>query len=125
MVDKNPSLIRRVIGFSLVVAGLILFTALSPLAAREGLYALFAYTLLIVSCVAVGSFLFLRVGFWNAVKSLLIVLALSVPWFAIFLTPLPSDIQLLLATFVALIAVLLYRRHFIKHKAFPEASEEG
>lgn len=125
MIGNNPSLISRVVGFSLILVGVILFTVLSPIAAREGLYAVFVSTLLIVGCVAVGSSLFLRVGFWNAVKCSLIVLALSVPWFAIFLTPLPSDIQLLLAVFVAFIAVLLYRRYYFKHKPFPKESEEG
>lgn len=120
MIGNNSS-IRRVVGFSLIVVGLILFTVLSPIAAQEGLYTLFVSTWLIVGCVAVGSFLLLRVGFWKAVKSLLIVLALSVPWFAIFLTPLPGDIQLLLAVFVALIAILLYRRYYIKHKGVFES----
>jgi len=126
MTSNNPSLIKRVVGFSLILVGLMLFAVLIPVAARaQNIVAGFVSIVLIISCVALGSFLFLRVGFKNAVKSLFIVLALSVPWFAIFLIPLPSDIQLLLAVFIALIAVLLYRRYYIKHSSLVKASETG
>lgn len=125
MKTNNLLLIKRIVGFSFIVAGLMLFMVLSPIAAQEGLCTVIVSTYLIVICVAVGSFLFLRAGFWNAIKSLIIVLALFLPWFAIFLTPLPSDIQLLLAVLVAFIAVLLYRRYYIKHSVFPKESEEG
>jgi hypothetical protein len=116
--SNNLPLIRRVVGLSLIILGLTLFAVLIPIVAQaQNMVAGFAFILIIVSCIALGSFLFLRVGFWNAAKSLLIVLILSVPWFAIFLIPIPSDIQLLLAVSVALIAVLLYRRYYTKHSS--------
>jgi hypothetical protein len=125
MTSNNLPLIRRVIGFSLMILGVTLFAVLIPIAAQaQNMVMGFAFVLIIVSCIALGSFLFLRVGFWNAVKSLLIVLILSVPWFAIFLIPISSDIQLLLAVFVALIAVLLYRRYYSKHGSLAKSSGE-
>jgi hypothetical protein len=126
MTHANPSLFRRSVGFSLIVIGIILFGVLIPLVARaQDILAEFIALLLIVSCVALGSFLFLRVGFRSAVKSLLIVLALAVPWFAIFFIRLPGESQLLIATFVALIAILLYRRYYNKRSLSQKTSRGG
>jgi len=125
MTEKKLSLVRRLVAFSLIVLGFILFPFLVSSAASQGnMLAGFSYVLLIVGCIGLGSFMFLRVGFWNAAKSLLIVLALSIPWFAIFLIPLPGEAQPLVAVFVALFAVLLYRHYRERNRLSksPEAS---
>jgi len=101
--------LRRVVGFSLIIVGLVLFLILIPFLMPLGLAGAFLLTWLVVICVGVGSFVLSRVRFRVAAKSFFIVLALSIPWFAIFLLLLPSDIQLLLAVSVAFIAVLIYR----------------
>jgi hypothetical protein len=121
MTGRGSSLIRRIVGFSLIVIGLILFYVLIPFVASQGMFAGFISILVVVSCIALGSFLFLRAGFLDAVKSLLMVLTMSVPWGAIFFLPLPGEIQFLLAAFVALVVVLFYR-YYIKRNSFPKAS---
>lgn len=116
-------MIRRVVGFSLWVIGFILLAVLIPVAARaQDMIAGFAFVLLVVSCIALGTFMFLPDGLWNAVTSLLIVLGLCVPWFLIFLIPLPNNLQFLLAVFVALVAVLAYRRYYRQRYSSPKTS---
>jgi len=122
MTSGNPSIVRSVVGFLLILAGLVLFGVLAPIVAKQGFFVGLASLFLIVSCVGLGSFLFLRVRFRSAVKSLLIILGLSVPWFAIFFIPLPGEAQLVVAMLVALSAVLLYRHH-VKRNAPLKPSE--
>jgi uncharacterized membrane protein YhaH (DUF805 family) len=122
MKEDRLSFLRRVAGLSLMVLSLILFSVLIPSAMSFGLYGAALLTWLVVICFGLGSFLLLRVRFHKAAKSLLVVLVLSIPWFAIFLTPLPSDIQLLLAVFVASVVVLIYRYSF---KSRSSAKDSG
>jgi hypothetical protein len=116
--------LRRVVGFSLIIVGLVLFLILIPFLMPLGLSGALLLTWLVVICVVVGSFILSRVELRVAVKSFFVVLALSIPWFAIFLLPLPNDIQLLLAVSVAGIAVLIYR-YYTKSRSSEKQSHKG
>ncbi len=124
MKGSGSSLARRSIGFSFIVIGLILFWVLPPLLVQQGMFGLWVFIWLAVGCVGLGVLLLLRVGLRHAVKSLLIVLALLVPWSAIFFVSLPGDSQFLLALFVAVIAFLIYR-HYGQCSSFKRSSGGG
>lgn len=85
------------------------------------MFGLWIFLSLGVGCIGLGSLLFVRVGLRHAVKSLLIVLALLLPWSAIFFVTLPGDSQFLLALFVAVIAFRIYR-HYGKRSSFKRSS---
>ena len=119
MQDGVP-LARRILGVSLILAGPIFFAVLIPFVVSLGLLGVILLTWLVVICVSLGTFMFLPTGFRRAVRSLFIVLILFLPWFAIFLIAIPSDAQLLLAVFVAGIAILLYRYYYDKRHSSVE-----
>lgn len=119
----RKSLVWRSVGFSLIIIGLILFSYLAPIAASQGILATWISMWPIIICIALGSFILLHTKLRVVTKSLIVALALLLPWSTIFFLPLPSEIQLSLAAFVALIATLLYR-YYHKPNSFLKLSLE-
>lgn len=108
----NSVAMSRVTGLALVIMGVSLFCFVVPMVIALGLFAVWILTWLIVFCVSMGSFLIVRRKIRCSFKSLLGVLALLFPWSAILLIPLQNDIQILLATLIALSGVLFYKYYW-------------
>jgi hypothetical protein len=119
--SDRSSLVRRSVGFSLIVTGLLLFGVLPPILVQQGVLGLWILIWLAIGCIGLGSLLFVRVGLRHTVKVLLIVLGLFVPWSAIFFISLPDDSQFLLALFIAVIAFPVCR-HYAKRGSLKKSS---
>jgi hypothetical protein len=104
--------VSKVTGLALVIMGVSLFYFAVPTVITLGLFAMWILTWLIVFCVSTGSFLVVRRKIRYSFKSLLSTLALLVPWSAILLIDLQNDIQILLATLIALGGILLYKYYW-------------
>lgn len=112
MKTRNSFAVVKAIGFALVIMGLSLFYFAVPIVIALGLFAMWILTWLIVFCVSTGSFLIVRRKTRCSFKSLLSTLALLVPWSAMLLIHLQNDIQILLATLIALGGILLYKYYW-------------
>lgn len=115
MENHRPSL-KRLLGFSLMVAGLFILYLAIPIAASSGLFASWLLSWFIVSIIGVGAFLLGGLDMKHSLRSLLIAFAILIPWSGIFFISLPGDYQLLLAALVAFFGVLFYR-YYQKQKS--------
>jgi len=92
----------------------------TPITASLGLLASWFLAWFIVTTIGLGGFLLVGLDLRRSLRSLLIALAILLPWSAIFFIPLPGDFQYLLAVLVALFGVLFYR-YYQKHKLTPRS----
>jgi hypothetical protein len=116
MTENNGSSLKRVFGFLLAVAGLLILYLAIPITASYGLFASWLLAWFSVSTIGVGALLLGGLDLKRSLRSLLIALAILLPWSAIFFIPLPGDYQYPLAVFVAFLGVLFYR-YYQKHKS--------
>jgi len=123
MIENNGSSLKRVFGFLLIAAGLLILFLAIPITASYGLLASWLLTWFILSTIGVGALLLVGLDFRHSLRSLLIALAILLPWSAIFFVSLPGDSQFLLAVVVALIGVLFYR-YYQKRKSTPRSSNQ-
>jgi hypothetical protein len=81
----------------------------APFAASSSLLASLSLVWVFIVLLGLSVFLLLRLELKRYVRSILIAAGFSIPWSAILFIPLPDNSQFLLAAFVALSEVLLYR----------------
>lgn len=125
--QRNRSLMfKRITGFVLIIVGTWVMSYLTPIIASSGLtLSSLAFTWVFVLFLALAISLFLDSGVRHYLKLLLIVFALSIPWSLIFLIQLPDESQFLLAVSISSLALLFYRRHYLKHKPQKAVHIEG
>jgi len=117
MPKNHPQRFRKALGFLLLVAGLLLFYFILPIAASRGLLASWFSMWLVISIIGIGALLISELSLKHIVKSWLIAIAIAIPWSTIFFIPLPGDYQNLLAVLVALACVLFYRYYVRAQKS--------
>lgn len=115
--ESRRLLLKRLIGVLLIVAGIFLFYFLLPVTASLGLFASWISIWPIVVVIGLGGFLFLNLELGFSLKKITVALIVLILWSLIFLVPLPSDSQGLLAIFLAGVGVFLYRRYYLKHRS--------
>jgi len=120
MMENHGSSLKRLLGFLLIVAGLLIFYLAIPITASYGLFASWLLAWFMVSTIGVGALLLVGLDLKRSLRSLLIALAILLPWSAIFFISLPGDYQYLLAVLVALFGTLFYR-YYQKHKSIPRS----
>lgn len=109
MKDQGHLPARRGVSLLLMTVGLILFALPLWIAPSQGVLAAWISIWPITVCITLGSFLLSGMKLRYATKTMAIALALLLPWSTIYFVPLPSEIRLLLADFIPLVAFLSYR----------------
>jgi len=109
-VDVNASALgaKRILGLLLIAMGLLLIFVFIDIV-PYGLVAVIVFAWVITILISAGSFLLLNVQVRNSLPSLLAVSMILILWSLIFLIHLPGNLQILLASVVALVSVLFYR----------------
>ena len=111
----NRILLKRSVGFSLMVVGLLLFYLFTPTAVSSDLIIItLTFSWLIVILLGFGSSLLFDLGLKYSLKVLVLVFAFMIPWSIIFYISLPYDSGLLVVILAGII-ILLYRRHQKSH----------
>jgi len=115
--EDRRLLFKRCVGFLSIVAGILLFYFVTPIAVSSGLLATWISIWPIVVIMGLGGFFFFYLEIRRSLKMLMISLAIWIPWSLIFFIPLPNDLQGLLAVFIAGVGVLLYRQYYRRHES--------
>lgn len=113
MINNRIQRSRRILGFSLLIFGLLLFALVLPDAPEQGLIFNLFFLWVIVSFFGLGGLLISELSLKHIVKSWLIGTGIVIPLVSIFFIPLPSEYHFLLAVLIALAAVL-FRRYYVR-----------
>jgi hypothetical protein len=101
---------KQTAGLLLIALGLVLFYVAASVIAASGLEATLLSTWAAAGLVFVGSYWLFSLSMRYSLGSLLVMLVALFGWSMIMLIQLPSDLQILLASIVSFVSVLIYRQ---------------